>query len=172
MVEHLLGLLKLKVERGINLAIRDQLSKSSDPYVILHLGKHKVKTHVIKKNTNPEWNEELTLSVDDPNTPLKLEVFDKDLFSPDDPMGHAEIDLWPLIDVVKQDFSEIPDGIIIKTVVPSRDNCFAEESKIYWSEGKVTQDMALRLKDVECGEIEMKVTWGMIKGAKGLETYK
>jgi len=27
---------------------------------------------VIKKNTNPEWNEELTLSIEDPAHPVKL----------------------------------------------------------------------------------------------------
>lgn len=32
----------------------------------------KVKTRVVKKNTNPEWNEDLTLSVADPSPPIKL----------------------------------------------------------------------------------------------------
>jgi len=29
-------------------------------------GKQKLRTKVIKKNTNPEWSEELTLSIEDP----------------------------------------------------------------------------------------------------------
>ena len=37
-MERLLGLLKLKVVRGLNLAICDPLSHSSDPYVVIHLG--------------------------------------------------------------------------------------------------------------------------------------
>jgi hypothetical protein len=37
-MECLLGLLKLKVVRGLNLAICDPLSHSSDPYVVIHLG--------------------------------------------------------------------------------------------------------------------------------------
>ena len=32
----------------------------------------KLKTRVIKKNCNPEWNDVLTLSVVDPNLPIKL----------------------------------------------------------------------------------------------------
>lgn len=31
-----------------------------------------MKTRVIKKDVNPEWNEDLTLSVADPNIPVKL----------------------------------------------------------------------------------------------------
>jgi hypothetical protein len=36
-MECLLGLLKVKVVRGVNLAICDPLTHSSDPYVILRL---------------------------------------------------------------------------------------------------------------------------------------
>lgn len=32
----------------------------------------KVKTRVVKKNINPEWNEDLTLSISDPSVPIKL----------------------------------------------------------------------------------------------------
>ncbi|KAJ3692346.1 hypothetical protein LUZ60_012696 [Juncus effusus] len=164
MVDHLFGLLKVKVVRGLNLAIRDV--RTSDPYVVLRLGKHKVKTHVKKRTTNPEWNEELTLSVENPNAPLKIEVFDKDILSRDDAMGHAEVDIRPLIQAVTRDLSNEPSDAIIETILPSHQNCFAEESKIYWSDGKVTQDMAVRLKDVECGEIEIKVTWGTFSGGR------
>lgn len=34
--------------------------------------KQKLKTRVIKKDVNPEWNEDLTLSITDPNMPIKL----------------------------------------------------------------------------------------------------
>lgn len=36
-VESMLGLLKIRVKRGINLAVRDALS--SDPYVVITMGK-------------------------------------------------------------------------------------------------------------------------------------
>lgn len=32
----------------------------------------KLKTRVIKKDVNPEWNEDLTLSVSDPSIPIEL----------------------------------------------------------------------------------------------------
>ncbi|CAO2816388.1 unnamed protein product [Amaranthus hypochondriacus] len=69
-ISNALGLLRVRVKRGINLAVRDV--KTSDPYVILRLGKQKLKTRVIKKSLNPEWNEDLTLCVTDPNEPIKL----------------------------------------------------------------------------------------------------
>jgi hypothetical protein len=32
----------------------------------------KLKTRVVRKSTNPEWNEELTLSIEDPAVPVRL----------------------------------------------------------------------------------------------------
>lgn len=96
------GLVKVNIIRGTNLAVRDVMT--SDPYVILNLG-HQVskyfhrlnlnisgsrngsgffffflplfplqsmKTRVIKSNLNPVWNERLMLSIPDPIPPLKL----------------------------------------------------------------------------------------------------
>ncbi|KAB2026933.1 hypothetical protein ES319_D06G255100v1 [Gossypium barbadense] len=65
-----IGLLKVKVVKGINLAIRDMLT--SDPYVVLTLGKQTIQTAVIKSNLNPVWNEELMLSVPQNFGPVKL----------------------------------------------------------------------------------------------------
>lgn len=123
-MDHLMGLLKINVQRGVNLAVRDV--RSSDPYVIVKMGSQvtflvphqpflgtvysllkfhsfqfqdsgtaaveysgicltliamttiqKLKTRVVKKNTNPEWNEELTLSIADPNLPIKVVSMDR-----------------------------------------------------------------------------------------------
>ncbi|KAM6546337.1 hypothetical protein CsatB_027073 [Cannabis sativa] len=156
-MDNCLGLLKIHVQRGVNLAIRD--SRSSDPYVIFKLGKHKVKTRVVKKNVNPEWNEILTLSVSDPNTPVKLFVYDRDTFSFDDKMGDAEFEIGPYFNVVKMGLTGLPNRTIISKVQPNRKNCLAEESPIYISNGKVVQDIVLRLRNVECGEIELQLQW-------------
>ncbi|PKA59151.1 putative ADP-ribosylation factor GTPase-activating protein AGD11 [Apostasia shenzhenica] len=172
MVDRLLGLLRVRVLRGVNLAIRDL--RSSDPYVILRMGKQrllfcsclqKLKTRVIKKNVNPEWDEELTLSVEDPAIPVKLEVYDKDTFSFDDPMGDAEFDIRPFCEVMKMDLKGTDEGAVIRKQVPSRQNCLAEESSIRWMNGRVIQDMVLRLRHVECGEIELQLQWVHIPSA-------
>lgn len=98
-------------------------------------------------------------------------MYDKDLFSKDDSMGHAEFDIRPFIEVLKRDLSNVPNGTVIEKIIPSRQNCLAEESGIYKAEGKVMQDLALRLKKVECGEIELRLTWITIPGARGLEHF-
>ncbi|XP_059623072.1 protein C2-DOMAIN ABA-RELATED 4-like [Cornus florida] len=166
-MEHLLGLLRIHIHRGVNLAIRDM--KSSDPYVIVRMGKQKLKTRVIKRNVNPEWNEDLTLSVADSNLPIKLAVYDKDTFTLDDKMGDAEFDIRPFLEAVKMRLGSLPSGTIITRVTPSRDNCLAEESSIVWAEGKVVQDMVLRLRNVECGVVELQLQWIDVPGSRGLD---
>ncbi|XWS30815.1 hypothetical protein CRYUN_Cryun23aG0022600 [Craigia yunnanensis] len=165
-MENLMGLLRIHVQRGVNLAVRDVVS--SDPYVVFRMGKQKVKTRVIKKNINPEWNDDLTLSIADPSLPVKLEVYDKDTFSLDDKMGDAEFDIGPFIEAVKMRLEGLPNGTIIKKIQPSRDNCLSEESCIIWSNGKVVQDMFFRLRNVECGEVELQLQWIDVPGSRGL----
>ena len=64
------GVLSVRVLRGINLVKRD--ADGSDPYVVLHLDNQKLKTSVIKNTVNPVWNEDLTLAVTNPATPIKI----------------------------------------------------------------------------------------------------
>ncbi|XP_047096416.1 GTPase activating protein 1 [Lolium rigidum] len=165
MLGHLVGLLRVRVLRGVNLAIRDL--RSSDPYIVIRMGKQKLKTRVVRKSVNPEWNDELTLSIEDPTLLIKLDVFDKDTFF-DDPMGNAELDIRPLVEVVRMRLQGVEDNTVVKKLVPNRQNCLAEESAIYMSEGAVKQDVVLKLRNVECGEIELQLQWIDIPGAKGV----
>ncbi|PKA62461.1 putative ADP-ribosylation factor GTPase-activating protein AGD13 [Apostasia shenzhenica] len=165
MVDRLLGLLKVRVVRGVNLAVRD--SRSSDPYVVLRMGNQKLKTRAIKNSVNQEWDEELTLSIEDPTIPIKLEVYDKDTFTADDPMGDAEFEILSLFEVSRTDLAGIPDGQVIRKQVPSRQNCLAGESNIKWVNGKVVQELCLKLRNVESGEIELKLIWVDVPRAKG-----
>ncbi|KAK3152904.1 hypothetical protein QOZ80_2BG0165110 [Eleusine coracana subsp. coracana] len=162
MLDHLIGLVKVRVVRGVNLAVRDL--RSSDSYVVVRMDKQRLKTRVIKKSTNPEWNEELTLSIEDPAVPIRLEVFDKDMFA-DDSMGNAELDIRPLVEVVKMKLQDVADNTVVKKLVPNRQNCLAQEGTIFISEGKVKQDLVVRLKNVECGEIELQLQWVDIPGS-------
>ncbi|OVA08653.1 C2 calcium-dependent membrane targeting [Macleaya cordata] len=163
LMDNLLGLLRVRVRRGINLAVRDV--RTSDPYVVVKMGKQKLKTRVMKKNVNPEWNEDLTLSVADPSLPIKLTVYDKDTFSKDDKMGDAEFDIKPFLEAVKMDFPNLPSGTIVMRVQPCRQNCLAEESCISLLDGKIVQDMCLRLRNVECGEVEIQLQWIDLPGS-------
>ncbi|EPS58258.1 hypothetical protein M569_16557, partial [Genlisea aurea] len=51
---------------------------------------------------------------------------------------------------------------------PSRSNCLAEETAVIWKEGRVIQDICLRLKNVERGEVELQLQWIDLPGSKGL----
>eukprot|EP00268_Persea_americana_P043610 TRINITY_DN4388_c0_g2_i1.p1 TRINITY_DN4388_c0_g2~~TRINITY_DN4388_c0_g2_i1.p1 ORF type:complete len:305 (-),score=58.99 TRINITY_DN4388_c0_g2_i1:245-1159(-) len=150
------GLIKVNVVRGTNLAIRDVVS--SDPYVIISMGHQSVKTRVIKSNLNPVWNERLMLSIPDPVPPLKLQVYDKDKFSADDRMGEAEIDIQPLVSAAKAyENSTISESMQLGKWLASEDNTLVKDSVISLTDGKVKQEITLRLQNVERGELEIEL---------------
>lgn len=95
-------------------------------------------------------------------------VYDHDTFSLDDKMGDAEFDIKPFIEAVKMGLQGLPDGTIITKVPASRSNCLSEESCVVWKDGKVVQDMCLRLRNVECGEVEIELQWINVPGSRGL----
>lgn len=101
------------------------------------------------------------------DTLFSQRVYDKDTFSRDDKMGDAEIDIVPFVEAVKMNLSDIPNGTIVKTMNPNRHNCLAEESAIVWKDGKVVQDIIVRLRNVESGELELQLLWVDIPGAPG-----
>ncbi|PKU85380.1 putative ADP-ribosylation factor GTPase-activating protein AGD11 [Dendrobium catenatum] len=84
-------------------------------------------------------------------------------------MGNAEFDIRAIFDVVKMNLEDFVDGSVITTVVPNRQNCLAEESAIRLENGKVYQDMFLRLRNVESGEIELQLQWINIPNAKSFQ---
>ncbi|KAJ7550408.1 hypothetical protein O6H91_07G099100 [Diphasiastrum complanatum] len=158
MVEFM-GLLKVLVIRGTNLAVRDMLT--SDPYVVLTLGQQKVKTKVIKSNLNPVWNEELMLSVPSPPHPLKVQVYDKDTFSADDIMGEAEVDLQPLVSAaqIQEGFGDDLVDVQIGRWLATRDNALIRDSSIRLVRGQLKQEINLKLQNVECGELDLELEW-------------
>ncbi|KAG8391133.1 hypothetical protein BUALT_Bualt01G0156200 [Buddleja alternifolia] len=135
------GLIKVNIVRGTNLAIRDMVT--SDPYVILSLGNQSMKTRVIKNNLNPVWNESLMLSIPENIPPLKLVVYDKDTFSTDDFMGDAEVNIQPLLYAAKasecSSSKENRDGVMIL------------------EDGRVKQEIAIKLQNVERGVLEIEL---------------
>ncbi|KAH7533826.1 hypothetical protein FEM48_Zijuj04G0172900 [Ziziphus jujuba var. spinosa] len=160
-MENLMGLLRIHVHRGVNLAIRDVGCTSSDPYI-------KLKTRVVNRSLNPEWNEDLTLSISDPKLPVHLFVYDKDTFSLDDKMGDAEFEIGPFVEALRMRLGNLPSGTIISKIQPDRQNCLAEESHIVWENGKLVQNLVLRLRNVESGEVELQLQWIDIPGSRGI----
>lgn len=155
-----LGGLRIRIIRGINLAIRD--IRTSDPYIVLTMGNQKVQTRVIKRTTNPEWNEEFTFTISDPRIPINLTVYDHDRFSKDDAMGEAMVDIAPYMEALKlgSGLEELPVGTAVKKVQPNEENCLVDESKVVWvGKGKMVQEMRIRLKNVERGEVVVQIEW-------------
>ncbi|GMI76570.1 homolog of OsGAP1, C2-domain ABA-related, C2 domain, Arabidopsis thaliana C2 domain [Hibiscus trionum] len=165
-MDNLMGLLRIHVNRGVNLAVRD--ARSSDPYVVVKMGKQRLKTRMIKRDVNPEWNDELTLSVTDPNIPITLTVYDHDTFTFDDKMGNAEFEVKSYIEALKKytNLQEIPNGTVLARLQPTSSNCLAEESLIYLKDRKILQDLVIRLENVECGEVEIQLEWIHFPGSK------
>lgn len=150
------GLVKVNVVKGTNLAIRDIVT--SDPYVILSLGNQSVKTRVIKNNLNPVWNESLMLSIPESIPPLKVIVYDKDAFKNDDFMGEAEIDIQPLVSAAKAyEKSSINESMQLGKWVASGENTLVKDGIISLEEGKVRQEISLRLQNVERGVLEIEL---------------
>ncbi|CAF2130559.1 unnamed protein product [Brassica rapa] len=185
MVEFI-GLLKVTLKKGTNLAVRDMMT--SDPYVKLTLGQQTVQSTVKKSNLNPVWNEELMLSVPHDYGSVKLvknlttyneslievffslkrvclvvimqQVFDYDTFSADDIMGEAGIDIQPLITSAMafgdpEMFGDMQIGKWLK----SHDNALIEDSIINIADGRVKQEVRIKLQNVESGELELEVEW-------------
>ncbi|KAE8722434.1 auxin efflux carrier component 1-like [Hibiscus syriacus] len=165
-MEELLGLLRIHVKRGVNLAVRDV--RTSDPYINFRMGNQSLKTKVIEGDVNPVWDEDLTLSIRDPEMSIQLNVYDYDRFSKDDEMGDAEFDIKAFIEGLRMDYADFPDGTILAKVQPSRKNCLAEATTVVLRDGKVLQDLCLRLRNVETGEVELQLEWIDLPGCKGL----
>ncbi|XP_056316517.1 extended synaptotagmin-1 isoform X1 [Danio aesculapii] len=97
------GLLRIHLVEGQNLVAKDNLmggmvKGKSDPYVKIQIGGETFKSHVIKENLNPTWNEMYEVVLTQlPGQELTLEVFDKDMDMKDDFMGRLKMSLSDII---------------------------------------------------------------------------
>ncbi|XP_059072829.1 protein C2-DOMAIN ABA-RELATED 2 [Cryptomeria japonica] len=149
-MEEPVAILKLRIIKGTNLAVRDMWT--SDPYVVVRFGHQKVKTRVIKKNLNPVWDEELTMYVTH-SIPLvlKLEVFDKDRLSRDDQMGNGEVDLADLAGAARMQKTNPSPYLAMKNKEGS--------SCIKRVDGHVVQEVCVKLQNVESGQLDLHIKW-------------
>ncbi|XP_048111859.1 extended synaptotagmin-1 [Alosa alosa] len=101
------GVLRIHLLEAKNLVAKDKVmglgKGKSDPYVKIYIGDTTFKSHVIKENLNPTWNEmyELVLK-GNMDLNLKFEVFDKDLDS-DDFLGRFQLRLK---DIIQSQFTD------------------------------------------------------------------
>lgn len=162
-MDGMLALLKVKVIKGTNLAVRDW--NNSDPYVRVQLGTQSVKTRVIKKSLNPVWDEELTLYIPKKVGPLKLKLYDYDTFSRDDKMGDAEVDLQPLVSAALnlRCPSNIPTDCHICRIKASKENSLVKDSFVKYIDGSLVQNLCLKLANTESGELEIELKWVDLK---------
>lgn len=87
------------------------------------------------------------------------QVLDKDLLSRDETMGDASVDVGLLIQTGYLNPDDTPEGEIVYKVRPDETNNLVETSNLFWADGKVVQDIILRLQNVECGELELQLQW-------------
>jgi Ca2+-dependent lipid-binding protein len=94
--------LNVFIIKAYNIKIMDKnlLSKggSTDPVFSMVLGEESLKTKVIKKNLNPEYNEKFTLGMRSAAGSLKVVCDDYDMGSGNDFVGQCEIPLEGLAD--------------------------------------------------------------------------
>ncbi|RDY03284.1 Protein C2-DOMAIN ABA-RELATED 9, partial [Mucuna pruriens] len=83
-------------------------------------------------------------------------------------MGDADIDLKPYVQSMKMGSKKLPNGCALKRIKPDRINCLAEESSCIWQDGNVVQEMFLRLRNVESGEVAVEIEWVDVVGCRGL----
>ncbi|KAF6718091.1 Extended synaptotagmin-1 [Oryzias melastigma] len=99
------GVLRIHLLEAKNLIAKDSVlgKGKSDPYVKINVGGVVFKSHVIKENLNPTWNEmyEVVLS-GNVDQDIKFEAFDKDLNS-DDFLGRFSV---RLNDVVSSQYTD------------------------------------------------------------------
>ncbi|KAF3784381.1 putative ADP-ribosylation factor GTPase-activating protein [Nymphaea thermarum] len=81
-----------------------------------------------------------------------VQVYDKDTFSTDDRMGEAEVDIQPLVAAsVAYKNSSIREPTQLGKWRASEDNGLVKDSLITLVDGKVKQEITLKLTNVERG---------------------
>uniref|UniRef100_A0A8I7B5S3 Uncharacterized protein n=1 Tax=Hordeum vulgare subsp. vulgare TaxID=112509 RepID=A0A8I7B5S3_HORVV len=82
-------------------------------------------------------------------------------------MGDAEFYILDFVEIARKDLTDVPDDTVMKTIHPDKDNCFStkrSKSHITWKEGKVSQNIVLKLRNTDTGEIILHLEWVNIPG--------
>lgn len=85
-------------------------------------------------------------------------MYDKDTFTTDDFMGEAEIDIQPLVSAaIAYEKSMINEPMQLGKWVASKENTLVKDGVINLVDGKVRQQITLRLQNVERGVLEIEL---------------
>ncbi|XP_052329565.1 uncharacterized protein LOC118399885 isoform X3 [Oncorhynchus keta] len=96
------GVLRIHLLEAQNLIAKDNVmgglkKGKSDPYVKINIGGVKFKSHVIKENLNPTWNEMYeTVMTPQSDQEVQVELYDKDM-DKDDFLGRCNISMRDII---------------------------------------------------------------------------
>ncbi|XP_010879570.5 extended synaptotagmin-1 isoform X1 [Esox lucius] len=102
------GVLRIHLLEAQNLIAKDNLmgglkKGKSDPYVKINIGGVTFKSHVVKENLNPTWNEMFeTVMTPQPSQEVQVELYDKDMDS-DDFLGRCHISMK---DIIQSQYTE------------------------------------------------------------------
>lgn len=87
-------------------------------------------------------------------------MYDHDTFSADDIMGEAEVDIQPMItSAMAFGDAGMFGNMQIGKWLKSNDNALIEDSTVHIIDGKVKQEVSLKLQNVESGEISLDIEW-------------
>lgn len=78
------GFVLLNIIGCKGLPVNNKLADIPDAYVAVSSGVESVKTSVVNNSSSPYFDETLLLLVDDPEVPISVDVFDKEMFSKDE----------------------------------------------------------------------------------------
>lgn len=85
-------------------------------------------------------------------------VYDKDTFTTDDFMGQSEIDIQPLVSAAKAyEQSTLSETTQLGKWVASKENTLVRDSIITLIDGKVKQEMSIKLQNVERGVLDLEL---------------
>lgn len=85
-------------------------------------------------------------------------VYDKDTFSTDDFMGEAEIDIQALLTAAKAyESPTTSESMQLGKWIASGDNTLVKDSIISLVDGKIKQEITLKLQNVERGELDIEL---------------
>ncbi|RWW39864.1 hypothetical protein BHE74_00054787 [Ensete ventricosum] len=129
-------------------------------YVIKYATARKWAVHVpISRRTGTYRPYRVALSLSEHICIYDLQqVYDKDRFSTDDRMGEAEIDIQPLLAAAKAyENTTVFEPMQLGKWLATNDDTLVKDSVISLVDGKVKQEITLRLQNVERGELEIEL---------------